>query len=110
MRLNVALVRQQHEREGHGFSCAEAPTLTHVIPSEEDRSQVNDLHRRGTCFSRSPHDGGARTVAGLSTSRIDSQATRFAPLEMTVRATSNGTTEVVPCRKRRQREKGATNA
>jgi hypothetical protein len=64
---------------------AENAFLTPVIPSEEDRSLVNDLHGRGTCFSRSRQDAALRETAGLST-----------PLEMTEYGVLHGTTRVVP--------------
>jgi hypothetical protein len=75
---------------------AENAFLIPVIPSEEDRSLVNDLpsrepalsdrpaggSRMGTCFSRSLHDAALRETAGLST-----------PLEMTARGPLHGTTK-----------------
>ena len=69
--------------------------FTPVIPSEEDHSLVNDLHSRGTCFSRSPHDAALRKTAGLSTLGSDSQASRLAPLEMTECGTLHSTTKVL---------------
>jgi hypothetical protein len=82
---------------------------TPVIPSEEDRSLVNDLRSRepalsdrpaggsrmGTCFSRFPQDAALRKAAGLSTLRSDSQASRHAPLEMTECGTLHSTTKPV---------------
>jgi hypothetical protein len=79
---------------------AENAFLIPVIPSEEDRSLVNDLHSRepalsdrpaggsrmGTCFSRSLHDATLRERAGLST-----------PLEMTECGSFHDATRVLPC-------------
>ena len=70
--------------KGRGFSRGGNAFLTPVIPSEEDRSPVNDLHSRGTCFSRSLQDAALRETAGLST-----------PLEMTECGTLHETTKVL---------------
>ena len=81
--------------KGRGFSRGENAFLTLVIPSEEDRSLVNDLHSRETCFSRSLHDATLQETAGLSTPRSDSQTSRFIPLEMTECGTLHSTTKVL---------------
>src|SRR5438046_1898259 len=73
-----------------------------VIPSEDGRSLVNDHHSRGTCFlsaavrlhsdpTSALRCAGFPPTAGLSTPRTDSQASRFASLEMTILGEHFGT-------------------
>lgn len=61
---NIAGNRQY--REGRGLSRADRISDTSVIPSEEGRSLVNDLHSRGTCFSRCSTEH-AKSTYSLST-------------------------------------------
>jgi hypothetical protein len=82
---------RKYDRESHSLTFD--VHLHHpVIPSEEDRSLVNDLRSRGTCFCNRPFKSSEKT-AGLSTVRINSHASRFASLEMTVQGKRMPTAE-----------------
>lgn len=85
--------------KGHGFSHAAVRSPSTVIPSEEDRSLVNGLRSRGTCFSGRHFKNSARKT-GSSTLRIDSQASRFALIEMTVQGRRIGAAEATPFQSR----------
>ena len=85
----------RHDRGGHGFSRAEKIPCNSVIPSEgESFAWQMILRSRGTCFwSDSTEHSKPKSslvpqicqiTTGLSTPQIDSQASRFASLEMTI--------------------------
>lgn len=63
------IAHRELNRKGHGFSRAAVRSPSTVIPSEEDRSLVNGLRSRGTCFFNRHFKNSAKKT-GLSTLRM----------------------------------------